>query len=193
MKNIKDDVLTAFNKINTPMAPVLLRRFTFELTGATGINIKHYDWDDIDSFGDAQSQIEFIKTIARILSDDVTAELIRALQGVKEDSNSVRFINSFNMVYNSVAVTFTVVSRSDKAVLFNQTVDLLKDETENKTPQLPPAQHGKIVDHVAGILTYCALSSKYCENMHGFEIKSRLIELVGPDIVEDAIKKVTSL
>lgn len=189
MKNIKDDVFKAFNKIN---APEFLRRSTVETAGGTGINIQHYDWRNKDAPGDIQTQIEFIKTIAATLSDDVITELIRALQGSKEVSDSVGFINNFNMVYNSVAVTFTVISWSGNAVLFTHTVDLLKDETENKTPQLPPAHHGKIVDHVAGILTYCAFS-KHCESMYGSDIKSRLIELVGPDIVEEAVKKVTSL
>lgn len=69
---------------------------------------------------------------------------------------------------------------------------VLKDETENKIPYLPPPQHGKIVDYVAGILAYCAFS-KYCEDMYASDIKTHLIELVGPDIVEEAIKKVTSL
>ena len=90
------------------------------------------------------------------------------------------------MVFNSVATTFTVRSRIDNTVVFTHTVDHLKDATENKTPYLPPALHGNIVDHVAGILAYCAFS-KHCEDMCGSDIKSRLIELVGPDIVKKAL------
>lgn len=70
--------------------------------------------------------------------------------------------------------------------------DVLKDEAENKIPYLPPVHYGKIVDYVAGILRYCAFS-EYCEDMYASDIKSHLIELVGTDIVEEAVKKVTSL